>query len=139
MAKKLTINDIQLINDIINQPDMIKLIGMGKDHIDMKPEFYNFDCFISDDGMDLAFFEKKDLRVAQGHNAFRSHGRQAIINGKDIIQTYFEYDPYLNLIFGLTPIQYQTTRRFNALIGMKPVKYEWLESDILAYRYEIYR
>lgn len=139
MARKLTYQDIPFINEIINEPDMIKLIGMGKESIDIQDTFNCVSCYISDDGLDLAIFDRKDLRLYQGHNCFRSKGRQAIKNGKDIIQKCFEDNPNLEIIFGLTPIKYKTTRWFNNMIGFKFIMYEWLESNILAARYEIRR
>lgn len=140
MAKILTYEDIPLINEIINEPEMFKLVGFGsEDKIDIGDYFNDVVCILSDDGLDLAFFERKDIRVYQGHNCFRSKGRQAINNGKDIMKCFFESVPMAYLVFGLTPIKYKTTRWFNNKIGFNFIMFQWLECNILAARYELTR
>ena len=139
MAILLTSDSIPRINKILNEPNMLKLVGMGRSSLDITEEFKYLDCYESDDGLDIAMFERPDFRVAQGHNIFRSKGRVAINNGKDIIKTYFKNNPEVDLIFGLTPISNKTTIWFNRMIGFNFVKLQWLENGILAGRYEQYR
>ena len=139
MARKLTEQDIPFINSILNEPEMLKLVGMGKSSIDITEEFPYMQCFISDDGKDIALFEMKDIRIFQGHNCFRSKGFQCVRNGKDILKCVFDHNHYLETIYGLTPCKYNTTTRFNKLIGMNFVKFEWLENGSFAGRYEIKR
>lgn len=139
MAIRLTYEDIPLINEILNEPEMIKLIGFGKDKIDITDSFNNVVCYLSDDKLDLAIFERKDLRIFQGHNVFRSKGRTAIKNGKEIMNQLFHDFNSLQLVFGLTPLKYKTTRWFNTKIGFKFVMYQWLESNVIACRYEMTR
>ena len=139
MIKILTRDDIPLINQRLNEPKMLKAVGMGKEALDISNEFDDMLVLMSGDQLDIALFEKKDLRVYQGHNCFTSKSFTSIRNGKALIKEAFALNPYLEVITGLTPVQYKTTRKFNILIGMKPIKYEWMENGTFAVRYEIRR
>ena len=139
MARLLNEKDIPYLNQIINEPHMLELVGMGKSSIDITEEFHLLQCYQSDDGLDNALFEQLDMRVFQGHNLFRSKGFTCIKNGKEIIKEVFNHNKNLEFIIGLTPIKYTTTTKFNKLIGFKFVKFEWLENGTFAGRYEIRR
>lgn len=136
MARLLFEQDIPFINNFIRNSPVKDLITDEEINV---VDVHNTVFYISDDNNDLVVFDRLDRRVHHGHNIMTSKLKTALKNGRDIINQHFYLYPDLELIVGLTPWNYKTTRYFNNKLGFKQISLEYNNKDILCYRYELRR
>ena len=137
MPRMLFESDIPLINEFISRPEVRPFINPDQDY--KVEDVHNTVFYMSDDNKDLVAFDRIDRRIHFGHNAMTNKIRQAINNGRDIIDLHFKLYPDLEIIAGLTPWNLKATRLFNNKMGFKLVGLQYNLNNVLCYRYELRR
>lgn len=136
MARLLFPSDKHLIDNALIDPKIISNIGVvDTSNLDMTNTLF----YISDDGNDIAIFDRIDIRIHMGHNLFRSPIITALRNAKEIIDLHWKLNPNLEIIAGLTPYDNRATRLFNRKLGFKMIMVTYNNKNELCYRYELRR